>query len=188
MLSKKDPCKSFKDEVMKIYKHIERMALKKSGKKDLSKEEIDILLKLALVRYSNKFGYRNFIEQIKTKNHYLVFLGHILASTHGFNGKDILSIGSGICIPEIFANKKIFINSRITCVDFVSGNLVRSKNVAEKNNVPGMEYVVADAEKLPFKEAKIFNSVWILGGLSFDKDLKYKEKIESISNETVVSM
>jgi hypothetical protein len=49
-------------------------------------------------------------------------------------------------------------------------------------------FTVADAESLPFKKDKKFNSVWLLGGLSFNKDLRYKEKIENIAKETVVSM
>lgn len=184
---KKDPCEMIKYEINKIYKHKERMALRKS-KKNIIKEETDKLLKLSFMAYSNKFGYRNFIEQIKTKNHYLIFLGHILASTHGFDGKHILSIGSGICIPELFANKKIFTNTRIICVDFANKNLVIARKIAKKNEIPDMEFIVADAERLPFKKDKKFSSVWILGGLTFDKDLRYKEKIESMVEETIVSM
>lgn len=185
---KKDPCETIKYEVNKIYKHKERMALKRSGRSNLTEGEVDKLIKLSFLIYSNKFGYRNFIEQIKTKNHYLIFLGHILASTHGFNRKDILSIGSGICIPELFASKKIFTNTRVICVDFANNNLVIAKNIAKKNEVSDMEFIVADAERLPFKKDKKFSSIWLLGGLSFDKDLRYKEKIESMSEETVVSM
>lgn len=180
--------KNIKQDMMRQFRHEEKKALKEKKGAPLTQEEQDKVLKLGLIRYANKHGYRSFIVQIKTEDYYSVFLRRILASTHGFNGKRILSIGSGICIPEIFAAKGIFTQSVIICVDFSKESCKMGKRIAEKVGTSGMEFVIADAQNLPFKREKTFNSVWLLGGLSFKKDLNYKKEIENMAIETIVSM
>lgn len=179
---------NIKQDMMRQFRHEENKALRRNKGVLLSEEELDRVLRLSLIRYVNKYGYRSFIVQIKSEDYYSVFLRRILDSTRGFNGKRILSIGSGICIPEIFAAKRIFTQSVIICVDFSKKSCKTGKMIAEKTGINSMEFVVADAQNLPFKKGKIFDSVWLLGGLSFKKDLNYINEIESMVIETVVSM
>ncbi len=185
---KKDAKANITQDMMKIYRHKEKQAIKRKKGDPLDKTEINKVLKLTLMKYANKYGYRSFIVQIKSEDYYSVFLRDVLSSVRGFDGKRILSIGSGICIPEIFAAKRIFTESLVICVDFSRESCKTGKMIAEKAGISSMEFVVADAENLPFKKGKIFSSVWLLGGLSFKKDLKYKKEIESMAIEKVVSM
>lgn len=186
---KKDAqARNMKQDMMRQFCHEKDKAVKKNKGASLSERELERVLKLSLIRYANKYCYRSFIVQIKTEDYYSVFLRRILDSVHGFNGKRILSIGSGICIPEIFAAKRIFTQSVIICVDFSRKSCKTGKMIAEKAGINSMEFIVADAQNLPFRKEKIFNSVWLLGGLSFKKDLNYKKEIENMATETVVSM
>lgn len=179
---------NIKRDMMAQFRHEKNKALRKNEGVPLSDKELDKVLELSLMRYMNKHGYHSFIVQIKSEDYYSVFLMRILDSTYGFNGKRILSIGSGVCIPEIFAAKKIFTQSRIICVDFSKKSCKTGKMIAGKAGINCLEFIVADARNLPFRKEKIFDSVWLLGGLSFKKDLIYKNEIEKMARETVVSM
>lgn len=186
---KKDAARTnMKRDLSGIFRHMERKAMRKKKGKSLTDGERNKILKLSLMRYADKYGYRSFIVQIKTEDYYSVFLKHVLTSVHGFHGKIILSVGSGICVPEVFAMKMIFSHSRILCLDFSKESCRIGKKIAREAGVPDMEFVVADAENLPLRGERIFDIIWLVGSLSFKKDQKYKKKIENLAREAVISL
>jgi len=185
---KEDPREKFKRLMMKMYADKLQAELTRKNKKNLSKRKMKKIAEKTMIEFSGQYGYESFIEAFKTHNYYNLFLKEVMRLSRGFEGKNILSIGSGLSVAEMFLAKNIYKDSRIICTDFSREILRQAKEMAESNKVAGMEFVVADARRLPFKKEKKFNAVWILGALSFAKDEKFRRQVESLANETVISL
>ena len=111
-------------------------------------------------------------------------LENIIMSISDFKNKRmVVSIGSGLSLIEIFVAKEIFPNAHICCLDFSRNMCEECKKIAEIENVYNIDFIVADANHLPFKKQQLIDVIWSIGKLSFDKTSDhYKKEIKQITN------
>lgn len=142
---------------------------------------------------SNKFGYKLAIFQSNAQDrddnekysYYAKNLESIVMSVSNFrNKRTVVSIGSGLALIETFVAKEIFPNAYICCLDFSQDMCKEGKKIAENEGVYNIDFVIADANYLPFKKQQLIDVILSIGKLSFDKTSdSYKREIEQITNQ-----
>ena len=137
----------------------------------------------------DSFGYEMAILQANPEDpseesflYYELVLDRMIGMIFSFKEKIVVSIGSGLALSEIFVAKELFSKSHIYCLDISKKVCIQGRDIARKENVKNISFIVADANYLPFKEKKLIDIIWSFGNMGFDKTSEeYKNKILSIT-------
>ena len=102
--------------------------------------------------------------------YYLEALKKIILK-YDFTKKSIIfAPGSGLALLEIFLAKEVFQSSYIICIDFAEKACHESKRIAKDEGVNNIDFIIGDAERLPFRNNQKFDIGLINGFLAFEKD------------------